>query len=81
MKITITFDDKTYYRDCGEAYRWTGVIKDAPDWLTDLLADKEAIIVRGSGIFFITVHGYPHADIGDIIVKDGNKIDVIRGFK
>ena len=86
MKIKIEFEwqagpSECYYRTCTYVHRWTGSVKEAPDWLTDLIADKEAIVVPGKGIFFITANGSPHADIGDIIVVDGKRIDVIRGFK
>lgn len=85
MKIKIEFDGQTYYRDCSWAYRWTGRIMDSPEWLTDMIADGDAMIVPGrlgkKDILFRTANGYPYADPGDIIIKDGSKIDVIRNVE
>lgn len=79
MRIKIEFDNQTYYRTCSWAYRWTGVVKDAPDWLTDIILNEDAIVMKSNrDIVFVTVNGYPRAGVGDIIVKDGQIIDVIR---
>ncbi len=79
MKIRVSFEDKVYHRTCSHAYRWTGVVKDSPDWLTDMLGNDEAIVAKSNrDIMFTTINGYPRACIGDIIVRDGQNIDVIR---
>lgn len=79
MKIMITFDDQVYYRSCDYAYRWLGVVKVSPDWLTDMIADGDAVVIRSTAeILFKTINGYPRAEVGDVIIKNGEHIDVIR---
>lgn len=79
MRIKIEFDNQTYYRVCEKAYRWTGNLKDAPEWLTDMIADGDAMIVRPKGLLFIDrSNGFPRADVGDTIIMEGKAIDVIR---
>lgn len=80
MRIKIEFDGQTYYRNCSEAYRWTGVIRDAPDWLTDYIAEDMAIIAKADrALLFINLrNGWPRANVGDIVIQDGENIDVIR---
>lgn len=82
MRIKIELDGEVYYRVCSWAYRWTGKLKGSPDWLIRYVEDEEAIVTNNKSFLFIsTASGFPRADIGDIIVKDGQYIDIIRNTK
>lgn len=80
MRIKIEFNGEVYYRACSEAYRWTGHLKGSPDWLVQYVEDEEAVVAKGDRAFlFIGIkNGFPRASVGDIIVKDGEYIDIIR---
>jgi hypothetical protein len=81
LKIAISFEKEHYYRTCSNAYRWDGVLKNAPDWLIEFIEAGEAVVFRGDKAlqFIDTKSGYPRAEVGDIIVlTENNYIDVIR---
>lgn len=77
--ITITIGDQTLYRTCNDCFLWTGVLKQAPEWVIEMVADGHAIVQgKTKSITFIVKDGYPIADIGDLVILDGKQIDVIR---
>jgi hypothetical protein len=80
MKIMVEMNGAHYYRTCSDAHHWDGVVRTAPDWLQDMMADGDATLTKEKMLTMRTKNGYIIADVGDIIVCDGDNIDIMRKF-
>lgn len=80
MELSINVNGKTYYKTCKDAFVWTGVLREAPEWVAEMVLEEEAIITKGTrSLTFVSVkQGYPCADIGDLVIYDGKTFNIIR---
>lgn len=78
MKIEINVQGQTYYKSCSKVCIWMGSLKDAPDWIVEAVEDNDAMVHKHKTITIKHKNGYAVADPGDIIIKDGECIEVWR---
>jgi hypothetical protein len=54
-----------------DMFKWSGSLKDAPDWVADMVGEGDAMISKTTGkmISIKYKNGYAQADPGDIIVR------------
>ena len=78
MKITVTTGSVTASITCSDCFIWDGVLKNAPDYIIDLVADGDAFVAKAKHLVINHVNGQCIADVGDMIYKQKQSYHVIR---